>query len=245
MLFVPLKFKTYVQLSPIELDSKYQQRIHEKLCSIYEGTCTKYGYIKPGSIEILKRSCGNFIKQHFNGAIRFDVICRGDVCNPTQGSIVKGTVKNKNQLGILAESKMENDIPILDIIIPIKSAGIISEVNLEELSVGDEINIEVMGKKYQMKDTKISIIGRVITQKKSEVEELIEEQEADEEEEIEVADVDTVSIDDDEEDEEDEEDDEEESNSDESDSYAEEDPLHEEEPEEEPEEEEEEVAEEY
>ena len=166
MLFVPIKFKTYVQLTPAELDSRYQERIYDKLRSVYEGTCTKHGYIKPKSIEIVKRSCGNFIKQNFNGAIRFDIICRAEVCNPIQGTIVSAIIKNKNQLGILAESTMELDnqiIPILDIIIPIKSAGIISQVNLDTLSIGESISVEVMGKKYQMKDTKISIIGRVIT----------------------------------------------------------------------------------
>lgn len=187
MLFVPIKFKTHVRLNPSELDSKYQERIYEKLRSTYEGLCTKFGYIKPESIEIVKRSYGNFIKEHFNGFIKFEVVCRAEVCNPVQGSIVKAMIKNKNQLGILAESLMDAEdkqIPILDIIIPIKSAGIISQVNLETLAIGDTINVEVMGKKYQIHDKKISIIGRVISPKKEEEvipveEELEEEQEED------------------------------------------------------------------
>jgi DNA-directed RNA polymerase subunit E'/Rpb7 len=171
MLFIPIKFKTYVQLSPSELDSKYQERIYEKVRAVYEGTCTKFGYIKPKSIDIVKRSCGSFVKQHFNGAIRFDLICRGEVCNPVQGSIVTAIVKNKNLLGILAESTMELDgdiLPILDIIVPINSAGIISDVSLDSISIGDTVDIEVMGKKYQIKDKKISIIGRVIVMKGNE-----------------------------------------------------------------------------
>lgn len=227
MLFLPIKFKSYIQLTPIELDSKYQERIYEKLRAIYEGTCTKYGYIKPNSIEIVKRSCGNCMKQHFNGAIRFDVICRAEVCNPAQGSIVKAIIKNKNQLGILAESKMDNDVPILDIIIPIKSAGIISETNLEDLSIGDTISVEVMGKKYQMKDTKISIIGRVILEKSEELVEIIEEQGIDDEEEDDLLEIDIASIDGDDDEDEVKKDDEEESEEEESDDEPEEDPIYE------------------
>jgi hypothetical protein len=77
-------------------------------------------------------------------------------------------VKNKNLLGILAESTMELDgdnVPILDIIVPINSAGIISDVSLDSISIGDTVDIEVMGKKYQIKDKKISIIGRVVVMK--------------------------------------------------------------------------------
>jgi len=182
MLFVPIKFKTSVQLTPAELDCRYQERIYEKLRDVYEGNCTKFGFILQNSIEIVKRSCGNFIKQNFNGAIRFDVICRGMTCNPPINSFVEAVVKNKNLLGILAESTMEienQSVPILDIIIPTKSAGIISDVNTEKLSIGDTIMVEVMGKKYQMKDKKISIIGRVITPTKEKVIEDVEELEID------------------------------------------------------------------
>jgi DNA-directed RNA polymerase subunit E'/Rpb7 len=185
MLFLPIKFKTHVQLSPSELDSKYQERIYDKLRETYEGVCTKYGYIKPGSIEIVKRSYASFVKEHFNGYAKFDLLCRAEVCNPVQGTVVKATIKNKNQLGILAESTLDiNNVktPILDIIIPIKSAGIISQVSLDTLQLNDTIMVEVMGKKYQMKDKKISIIGRVISMNKEEEEEVpLEEEEVDEE----------------------------------------------------------------
>ena len=165
MLFLPIKFKTTIQLYPEEMDAKFQERILEKLNEEYEGVCSKYGYIKPKSIEIIKRSCGSLQKAYFNGSIRFELLCRAEVCNPVQESVVEAIVKNKNQLGILAESYVEfnnEQIAILDIIIPIKSAGIISQVNLEQIQIGDLIHVEVMGKKYQMKDRKISIIGRVI-----------------------------------------------------------------------------------
>jgi DNA-directed RNA polymerase subunit E'/Rpb7 len=183
MLFIPIKFKTSIYLTPSELDSKYQDRIYDKLKSIYEGLCTKHGYIRPNSIEIVKKSNGTFVKEYFNGHIKFDLQCRADTCNPVQGSVVSAVIKNKNQLGILAETVIDLDdkkVPILDIIIPIKSAGIISQINLDNLQIGDTISVEVMGKKYQMKDKKISIIGRVISSAvKKEVEELtpLEEEE--------------------------------------------------------------------
>lgn len=161
MLFIPIKFKTQVYLSPPELDARYQERLQDKLKKTYEGICTKHGFIKPGSIEIVKKSPGTFIKEYFNGFIKFEIQCRAETCNPVQGSIVSAVIKNKNQLGILAESSID-EMPILDIIVPIKTAGIISQVNLEALQIGDTISVEVMGKKFQMTDKKISVIGRVI-----------------------------------------------------------------------------------
>ena len=180
MLFVPIKFKTHVQLFPAEMDATFQERLLNKIREEYEGICSRFGYIKPNSIEIIKRSCACLQKAYFNGSIRFDVLCRGEVCNPVQGSIVEAVVKNKNQLGILAESYVELDdqqLPILDIIVPIKSAGILSDINLDQLQIGETIHIEVMGKKYQMKDRKISIIGRAVQPAKEAVEAVATEDE--------------------------------------------------------------------
>jgi hypothetical protein len=67
-------------------------------------------------------------------------------------------------MGVLAEGYYDN-IPILEIIIPLNSAGIKSEINLETLAKGQEIKIEVCGKKYQLFDKHISIIGKAIKNK--------------------------------------------------------------------------------
>lgn len=177
MLFLPIKFKSIVQLSSEELDSNYQERIVDKLKEKYEGKCSKFGFIKPDTLQIFKRSYGSFIKEHFNGFIKYEIICKAEVCNPIQGSIIQAVIRNKNQMGILAESSIElndNKIPILDIIIPIRSVGIISEVNLDNLQIGNVIKIEVVGKKYQLNDKKISIIGRVISSDITEEENNIE-----------------------------------------------------------------------
>jgi len=167
-MFFPIRFKTHIQLSPSELSGDFDRIIKTKMCDNLEGVCSRFGYIKPGSLEIVRRSAGMFGKQHFNGYIRFDIHCKGDVCNPPQGMVVEATVKNKNALGLLAESSMVMDdgttIPVLDIIVPKKSNGISSEIDLEDVQIGDHIFIMVMGKRYQLNDTNISIIGRAVKQ---------------------------------------------------------------------------------
>ena len=163
-LFIPIKFKTNVVLKPNEINQEFDTIILKKLKSIYENVCSKYGYIKNNSIKILKRSIGVIKTQHFNGNICFDVVCIAEICNPIQGSIIKCKVKAKNSLGLLAEGYYDK-IPILEIIVPKISAGIQSEVNLDSVAIGQEIKIEVCGKKYQLFDKHISIIGKAIKDK--------------------------------------------------------------------------------
>lgn len=164
-LFVPLKFTTYVQLAPSELDDEFETAILTKLRAAYEGVCTRFGYIREGSVQIVRRSLGQFMKAHFNGYIRFNVMAKAEVCNPIQGMVVEAVVKNKNQLGILAESSITvgaTTIPVLDIIVPRRSAGIASEVDVDTVQIGDAVHVEILGKRYQLKDKKISIIGKVV-----------------------------------------------------------------------------------
>jgi len=163
-LFIPIKFRTTITIKPNELDNNFEKTILNKLKQNYENICSKYGYIKNNSIKIIKRSIGTIKNQHFNGNISFDLVCIAEICNPIQGSIIKCKVKAKNSLGLLAEGYYDK-IPILEIIIPKISAGIQSEINLDNISIGQEIKIEVCGKKYQLFDKHISIIGRAIKNK--------------------------------------------------------------------------------
>jgi DNA-directed RNA polymerase subunit E'/Rpb7 len=164
-MFIPIRFKTSVQLSPRELSDHVETILKSKLKNTLEGVCSRYGYIRPGSIELLRRSAGMFLKQHFNGYIRYEIVCSAQVCNPATGMIVPATVKNKNALGILAESSVDidgADVPVLDIIIPRRAAGVSSEINLDNVQINDIIYVAVLGKKYQLHDRKISIIGKAV-----------------------------------------------------------------------------------
>jgi DNA-directed RNA polymerase subunit E'/Rpb7 len=163
-LFTPIKFITNIYIKPSDITNDYNDLFIKKLKNDLEGICTKHGYIKKDSIKIIKRSIGTVIRQHFNGNMLYELNCSADICNPVIGSIAKCKIKNKNTMGLLAQG-FYNDVPVLEIIIPKISAGIKSEIDLDTLNIGDEILIEVCGKKFVLYDKFISIIGRVIKSK--------------------------------------------------------------------------------
>lgn len=162
---MPIRFRTSVQLAPNEIHQEFVEVLHKKLKNNLEGVCSRFGYIRPGSIEIVRRSAGNFVKQHFNGHVRFDMLCKAEVCNPPQDMVLKAVVRNKNAMGLLAESFIEvgdTPVPVLDIIIPKRAAGIASEIDLDTVEIGDNVYVSVQGKRFQLNDKKISIIGRAV-----------------------------------------------------------------------------------
>lgn len=177
-MFMPIKFNTTIILTPNELNKHFENTILTKIKAMLENSCSKHGYIKKDSIKVIKRTPGYIKESHFNGNIAYDLNCIAEICNPAQDSIVKCVVKAKNNLGLLAIGKYE-DMAILEVIIPKITSGILSDVNIDNINVGDEINVVVCGKKFTLYDKMISIIGRIIKDKYDDDINVIEEDEDD------------------------------------------------------------------
>lgn len=167
-MFMPIKFNTTVQILPKELKNNFEKVIIEKLKNNLENVCSKHGYIKQNSIKIIKRSAGYFKESHFNANIAFDLNCIAEICNPAQDSIINCVVRAKNNLGLRAEGIYDNNA-ILEVIIPKITSGIQSDVNIDTINVGDEVKVQVCGKKFTLYDKSISIIGKIIKDKEENI----------------------------------------------------------------------------
>ena len=175
-----------VRLLPSQLSNNLREVISVILKSRHEGKCSKNGYIRPGSLEVLKISPGSLRMVSLNGDVIFNVQCKAQVCNPAIGTVVKALITNTNKFGILAEvgittvdpdSLSDATIPVLEVIITKQGIGIAGTVNLEKLRVGDTINVEILGKKFELNDTKVSAIGKVVEDETKKVQtEIVEDE---------------------------------------------------------------------
>jgi DNA-directed RNA polymerase subunit E'/Rpb7 len=149
--------KEKIKLEPKFLCKKYHIEILKKLKEKVEGKCTKHGYIEEDSIEIYKITPGVIDIASLCGMIIYDVYFNAKLCNPVIGNIIKAHVKNTNRFGVLLEAK-----PVMDIIIAKNSINIQSEIDLETVKIDQELTIEIIGKKFELGDKRITIIGKVI-----------------------------------------------------------------------------------
>jgi DNA-directed RNA polymerase subunit E'/Rpb7 len=146
-----------IKLEPSFLHKQYRDEVARRLKLKVEGICSRHGFIRPDSIEIHKICIGKVELVGLNGNIEFEVVFYADVCNPMLGSVIKCRVSNINKFGILAEA--EN---VIETIIAKNSVNIQSDIDLDKVRIGDDILIEVVGKKYELNERKISLIGRVV-----------------------------------------------------------------------------------
>lgn len=153
-----------VKIAPKMLTNKFNENISSTLKYKYEGICSKFGYIKHNSIQLKKVKMGKIEMSTFHGYVLFDVEFIAKICNPAIGSIIRCTVKNTNSFGILCTSGIyENNKyhNVLNVVVPkIQDTSNIEKLN--NLSVNDEVNIEILGKKYLLNNENIHIFGKVI-----------------------------------------------------------------------------------
>ena len=168
-MFMPIKFNTTIILIPNELTRDFDKTIITKVKNTLENCCSKHGYIKKDTIKIIKRSAGYFKESHLNGNVAFDISCIAEICNPSQDSIIKCEIIAKNNLGLRAIG-MYDDMAILEVCIPKITSGIQSEVNIDNINIGDIVNVKVCGKKFTLYDKMISIIGKIIKDKDNAIE---------------------------------------------------------------------------
>jgi hypothetical protein len=88
------------------------------------------------------------------------------------------TPKHTVSITSFAIGKYE-EMSILEVIIPKITSGILSDVNIDNINIGDEINVVVCGKKFTLYDKMISIIGKIIKDKYNDDISVMEEDEDD------------------------------------------------------------------
>ena len=162
-IFKKYKICTLINISISQISNNtIDDAILEKIQAKYENKITKYGYIKENSIEIIKRSPGTAMKEHFNSSFQFKAVCYALICNPSIDTILEANIVSSNNAGFKAEVRDDNAKVVIDIIIPRLTSGIKHEYDIEDLSVGSDVSVKICRKRYHYNDNKIVIIGLVI-----------------------------------------------------------------------------------
>jgi len=122
--------------------------------------CSKEGYIKNNSINILSYSSGVVEENH----VVFDVSFECDICHPVEGQLIKCQVENITRAGIKAVYIKEKKSPI---IVFIARDHHYSNESFNKLKENDDITIKVIGIRYELNDEFISVLGELRQKMKS------------------------------------------------------------------------------
>lgn len=117
------------------------------------GKCSEDGYIKKGSIRLIKYSAGSIESDK----VVFQVLYECLVCNPVEGFGFKVVVQNITKMGIRATIDDNEESPVVVFLAREHHVG---NEEFSKLKQNDIINIKVIGTRFELNDPYISVIAK-------------------------------------------------------------------------------------
>ena len=147
-----------VQLPFVSIGANLVEIILTKLKDELEGKCVHEGFIKPDSIRILNNSAGQIQGKNVNFVVLFECL----ICRPVEGMKFKVSVKNVTKAGIRCETK----VGVSPIVVFIARDHHFKDKQFANIKVDDDVNVRVIGIRYELNDKYISVIAELVPQKK-------------------------------------------------------------------------------
>ena len=142
------------ELNLKQIRGNISNKLQKILSKQYEGKCILEGYIKKNSCTIISYSSGT-IKE--GNTISFQIVFACEVCLPMEGMKVECVVKNVTKAGIRAEIDEETS----PLIIFLARDHHYQNTKFTNINPGDKVSIKIIGKRYELNDSYISIIGEL------------------------------------------------------------------------------------
>lgn len=148
-----------ISLSFSEVGSNLFINITKKLQEELEGKCTVEGFIKPETINVVTVSAGRL----YSDMVEYGVTFECYICSPVEGMIInKCIVKNVTKAGIRAVLNEE----LTPVTVFISRDHHYDNEYFATLKEEDIISVKVIGTRYELNDSSISVIANLQKEKK-------------------------------------------------------------------------------
>lgn len=155
-----------VKLQAREVGANVREVIEDRARSLIEGVCGEHGYVRPNSLRMMGMSHGKLSDIDMGKSYSFDATFKAEVCNPVRGLRFNALVRSMNRFGMLCEGGYYDPdnsmVPVIEVVVVRNPATIPNEVDVGDLQIGDEIGIEILGRNFELRDSRISAFGRTV-----------------------------------------------------------------------------------
>lgn len=138
-----------VHLHAKDLKRNIETSLLAQLRHQFEGRCVPEGYLMRRSLSVVEHSLGrmNLIRGGLDYVVKF----QADVCLPHPGQHFRAPITLKSKIGLHAE------LPPLKILLPRDLH--IGNGEFDETAEGQEVELEVVGARFQQGDEAIVVLG--------------------------------------------------------------------------------------
>ena len=157
-----IRRKLCIPFSDIPNFSRVEDHLRQTVSGEMDGRCIAEGFIKPGSCILRSHSAGTFSA----GNIRFDLEIDCMLCCPKEGAVMNCVAKTVTQAGIRANASVREHEPSPVVIYISRemhdAARIHGPMTMDSIKPGDMMHVRVVGRRFELNDPQVSIIGELI-----------------------------------------------------------------------------------
>ena len=157
--------KTVLSLNPKDLNNDIDNMIKYKLKDTIEGKCHEDGYIIRDSIQIIKRDIGKVITTNGKSVIKYFITYKAQLIYPSENDEITIFINNINKMGVIGYIKLKDgdtheDSPLV-VMVP-REYFEESSKNIHDLTVGQRLDIIVLGSRINYYSDNIQVIARPV-----------------------------------------------------------------------------------
>ena len=162
-----IRRKLCIPFSAITDFSCMKAHLTQVISNEMDGRCIAEGFVKPGSCFVRSYSNGTFAA----GNIRFDLEIECMLCCPKEGTVMNCIAKTVTQAGIRAHAfdHLREPSPVVIYISremhDVSATRMMANnaASMDSIKPGDVIQVKVVGKRFDLNDKYVSIIGEWTT----------------------------------------------------------------------------------
>mgnify|MGYP003681978215 FL=1 len=129
-----------------------------------EGLCYEDGYIVKDSVKIINKSMGKIVVNDNVSSVSYSIKYKAKIISPSDGDIIESYVSNVNKMGVvsyikLSEGDSSDESPM--VIMTPKDYFDSSIYNIDDINVGQKLNVVVVGSRIKYRSEKIQIIAKL------------------------------------------------------------------------------------
>lgn len=148
-------FEERIPLTPKDLRKDLENIdniLLDKLSGRLENKCSRHGFVKPDTMQILSRSMGYIENGRFTGDVVYHIQAQGKVYNPPAGFLLEGVVIRKNKMGMYVSFE-----DAIRIILPRDLH--LGNQEFEDSDIGSIVRVEIQKSRFQVNDPYILSVG--------------------------------------------------------------------------------------
>jgi len=152
-----------ISLSMNEIGKNIKQNLERMISKKTEGKCIAEGFVRPNSVKLMSYSSGNIN----NEKVEFQTVFECFVCHPVEGMLIECKVKTVTKAGVHAE--VVEDTGVIPVTVFVARDHHYNDNDFSSIKENMNIRISVVGIRYEISDSYISVIGKLVEKHAEEV----------------------------------------------------------------------------